>query len=904
MALSFDRSCLLAQGEPVQLHRSWDIDALILPLKSLAACQGGIDFYYYPRFGKTIARDWHTPVTREGIVVKKCKHLRIARGTGPIHYEVYAFFPGLPVNRSARRSQPDMAPQCYPTQTEQAEWVDTIIVPSLRQVYSDDILQHHPRSFRECADRSKARQTENVTKAERAFAEAPYFLPNQPDDRSSPAPLAQFWTEVRRRASTSPVWSGVQLVALSFDTKLAIRAGTISALQDRLDRSLDLTFDRSLLDLPFAFLDLAYEDMAAAGTGQETGGPVEPLVLLHRSSCQEAEFKELGLGHRSQTHNWHGTSGATSRRAAPGSRSPLRQGGLAYIQAYHSIKDMFVNPLRTVGPVFSDPSFRSLAFSKATLEEFHSTLHRSAYDPRSRERSLHALRATISRVHYALEANFASPTGFGVRKEFRISWPLLQAVRTNISRPWLQSQSHHWPYFALYKKDIVDFIRWDVNRWLHGICAVIGSHRPVATHGQAPTSLQCQQENAAMLAALFAALELVINDSAILRSARLSQDWYTRRWSAGATGRRGRILEDITVGNGAVRLGEADGGTSDDARPVEGSRTGRRFRGLAFASSSAQTNLIWLPDDMFYWDRLRFIPDRLQETTFVTARYLTGQNRDLLHTEDSIFRAFVGAKMQGLHQANPLQLQQTGNALAQLCIFRFANDMIDRAHRTGQFPTIESNAVSDDERTGRHGLSYGLVRRATGRPPVLCFAREGQKDRNPRGFGAFPLDWETRLQLLFDWDDGFDRSAWENSSWRLWTRYCYTQLGIHAPAGFAQDWKSSLGQYSQPFLTIIPQYDNTKLAIRQKLSQAAVQARRAQGLVARPVQWCVARPVEWETATGPLDIARWEMVTAHLQRDVEDLPGLLPLIYEHQPVLLQGRRLELIDELATDWEQE
>ena len=46
-------------------------------------------------------------------------------------------------------------------------------------------------------------------------------------------------------------------------------------------------------------------------------------------------------------------------------------------------------------------------------------------------------------------------------------------------------------------------------------------------------------------------------------------------------------------------------------------------RGLDLKVCLQQTGMIWLPDDMFNWDSLRFKPEVLLQTAFVTGHYRT-----------------------------------------------------------------------------------------------------------------------------------------------------------------------------------------------------------------------------------------------------------------------------------------
>ncbi|SMR65048.1 unnamed protein product [Zymoseptoria tritici ST99CH_3D1] len=88
----------------------------------------------------------------------------------------------------------------------------------------------------------------------------------------------------------------------------------------------------------------------------------------------------------------------------------------------------------------------------------------------------------------------------------------------------------------------------------------------------------------------------------------------------------------------------------------------------------------------------------------------------------------------------------------------YANDFLRQKLRsTGQGRL--HMAFETQERIGLEGLSYDLIDRATGRDPWVSPIRDGGgQATGTGGFSAWPNTWETRIQLLFDWDDGFPRT--------------------------------------------------------------------------------------------------------------------------------------------------
>jgi len=79
------------------------------------------------------------------------------------------------------------------------------------------------------------------------------------------------------------------------------------------------------------------------------------------------------------------------------------------------MKDILALIDRSIGPLFSEPVFRSLAYSRATIKDFHAISRSSPLDPKLRRRTLKALKALITRVYTILDVNITALTGFSTR---------------------------------------------------------------------------------------------------------------------------------------------------------------------------------------------------------------------------------------------------------------------------------------------------------------------------------------------------------------------------------------------------------------------------------------------------------------------------------------------------------
>lgn len=915
--LSLERSCLLRRERPrdVRVERTWDIDAFILPIRSLAAFDSGINFSYLPRVTKTIDKSWHIPVPGLGVRPDECKHLRLGQPTAAAAFDIFIFFPNLPVGPKNKYNKAQSAAQrinarCYLNSGEQQEWIDSVLMPSLRDVYPDDVLQHHPRSFAEARDRSRARQKETVTTKDRAFAEYFYTLPNT--DGSA---LSSLWAHVETRLQRlDPRWHGAVLIAQTYGCKLSYRSESISTLRQSVLHYLQHTFDLGMIDMDRAFVDLAYEDIAYKASGSD-----DPLVCLWRTSCHEADVRQLGLT-GAQYFNWQFTADVTSSRVEPGKTSLHRAGGLAYIQSYNLIKDAFTCPDRKATAAFGDPAFRSLAYTDAALSDFQKINRPGCVDPHTRRRALKAFTAVVSRTRNAIQVNASSKTPFGVRQEYRINWRLFVDLQPPSSQPSIDDGAHR-PFYVLRKTHVFNFIRAEVNRWLFAIYAVQSAVRWQGVGGAMRDALADQHARAAMLNALMHCLEIAISDGCIAQFSRLGQSEYKKikdNKPNQARAQRVWTAAPVHVGGGLVDLGNPEGSDAEDGSDVTehssdtqagGTRLSTRYRrGLGLIETMCKTNRPWLPLELFSWDRLRFKADRICLTSFVTKDYREKYARSDKLSREDLFRDFVDKQLRTVSEVqarswpdgSSREVNTVIESLYQLVFFRFANYLLAHLAKTSHLDCINL-ALNVGERSGHYGLSYDLVRRATGCAPVISEARaRGGNNSAPGGFSDFENTWETRVKLLFSWDDGFKRPVWENGPWREWTRYIHSSMQYHWGGDIADRWLDHVGEYGRRYLTILPKYEGDKLYQVQKAPRNISKALQEQRKERKHLKWVAAQPLEWR------DMIKGRVrATANYRRDdwllITDQSGVprngLELVYEMYPSLLKGKPFTLISDV-------
>lgn len=476
--LSLERSCVREERK-VQVVRSYDIDAVIMPLRSLAAHTSGFNVVYCPSYMRTIAKGWHVRVGPYAIEPQKCAHVYLGRGFHTADFRTYVFFPHMrgPGARAGRHRS--RARRRRPLTAEnQRFWVDRILLPAVHETADSRTLQRHPRSYDDAVGWARARQKETATGAARAFSELAYPLPTRgafieqtPDINA----LDDLWQAVKRRAARAPPqWRNPQLITVTYGCKDRYSAWAWEHLRDAVREDLRWRFDMRHASLRHTYVDFAYEDIAA------TPDPGHAAVtLLRRAACNEADLRSLGLERRAQRFNWHATADAGSVRAEPGRKSALSRGGLGYMQAYNTEKSVFASADGSALPFFSEPAFRALGYSQRLLADFQDMKHPAGVDPSTRARALTALKRQIRRLHRTLKSFRRYTTGgFSGRQEFRALHGLFATLglETDVEYDLQLEEGAHFPYFALRNGDIEAFTRWDTNRWLFAVCAALTPH--------------------------------------------------------------------------------------------------------------------------------------------------------------------------------------------------------------------------------------------------------------------------------------------------------------------------------------------------------------------------------------------------------------------------------------------
>ncbi|MGI4850725.1 MAG: hypothetical protein ACRYGR_02145 [Janthinobacterium lividum] len=315
---------------------------------------------------------------------------------------------------------------------------------------------------------------------------------------------------------------------------------------------------------------------------------------------------------------------------------------------------------------------------------------------------------------------------------------------------------------------------------------------------------------------------------------------------------------------------------------------------------------------MFDWNILRFRPAILLETAFASPTYHQTFKNEQNFTREEVFRDFVQEQINTTLQKKEHSFDKVSGALIlfdlkllfatlyQLVLFRYSNWILLRLVAGNHLPQIKTSVITKEEASGYFGLSYGLIKRASGYNPLISLSRAGGGKAARGGFSDFPNDWRTRIQLLFDWDDGFRRVNWETHPHRLWARFCYDRIRANIGVPEAEAWRQGIGLYGTPWLTVLPRYEADKPFQLAKIPKGISEKTRLARLENPQLNWQATMPINWEEVLAKrLKGRKYTPLNWKLLEQGDGIRGslLLPQIYLAHLEIVNGRRFDLIDKV-------
>ena len=758
---------------PFSPQRTWDIDAIILRVKSLNVFQTRLNIDYLPSYTLNFHRDAHVRI--RGRRPDRMKHLCIGTTPSAQHFRLYIFFPELPVTAGAKES--------YLNLDEQQVWVDDILLPALRVVCPANVVQHHPHSFEEARTKALGYQREGSSGKDRYIHRMSYVV-----DAKFLGPL---WEKIRsltylreaapdlapggrplRAQFTDPI-----LMLWSYGTKLSFRDASPVACRDKLEQDLRMVFNEEEIDWRKAWVDLAYEDTPDWNFYQQ-GFTLIPKASCQHHISQQLQYQENQPRLTTTNYSWNLCHDACSTQQALAQSNPLFQGGILFHQRYEVIKNLFSLPQKD-HRLFGDNDLAGLAFTPEVLA--HSRRH-IRLNPRNKgnktDRLFKALCAAKNRVRTGLKS-ISKEDSFAMRDEFRITWALLAALDANApsqpeSLPDPTSVDCHAPYFILPTEDVIKFDYWQMARWIAAIEFHNTKTRNQPTQPAEAPALQV--ENGAVTFACQQILKACHGPSAMLVSNFLTANEYV------------------------VKNAQA--------------------QGLDLLRVLRETGVVGIPTHLLNWADLRFKPQFFEKVRFphysLSTIYHLPQVARANVPNGSLQERFI-ARCQLVApqcylppQAGREERRHARKAIANLQKLGYqivAYHFIDYIH---ELCTGEADFEFGQEKLVP--LNYHCLKAWLGCEPNIYIPR--QRAGGP--FDGFKFDWFTRLGLVFDWDDGFKRTWDAKLPFRACVRWVYDFMLSHASLDIAHAWRRNLGFGLAPYIWFVPRYEVDRFAQRQR----------------------------------------------------------------------------------------
>jgi len=149
----------------------------------------------------------------------------------------------------------------------------------------------------------------------------------------------------------------------------------------------------------------------------------------------------------------------------------------------------------------------------------------------------------------------------------------------------------------------------------------------------------------------------------------------------------------------------------------------------------------------------------------------------------------------------------------QIIYARYVKDFLDL--RGEHFPGLDQ--LTQRERDGYWGLSYSMVVKMLEEEPHIIFPRNRITNGDRAHITIHGIEWPSKLQGLFDWDDGLNRS-WENKMFRQEAKWFYQLIADTMNVNAANRFRRTLGLHAARYLWIIPAWDNQYLGCVVKQS--------------------------------------------------------------------------------------
>jgi hypothetical protein len=430
---------------------------------------------------------------------------------------------------------------------------------------------------------------------------------------------------------------------------------------------------------------------------------------------------------------------------------------------------------------FADPRMEGIACPDHLIETWL-TIARATQLSQNGKASKKLRRAFIAakvRVDQALRS--ATNAVFGIRQEYRVAWHVLLDIATSTVCLEPVSPATPYPFWKISCSDGLEYVRWDCNRWLAPIEYL---------HAQ---SLRKTDD----------VLELISLSSALFRCLRAS----------------------LACGHLA--------GTNDLWKDDYKTKEGKQRHGLGFQSSLQQRQMVWLRPSSINWQLLSldagisatsYFSTNGIHFTFVHTEKIDLYNKafqrilllskqlkqnldnseaiqDILqHMRQEVYRQFIARVLSDLREEfvdSDKQLDDCTQGLSADIIYELLGEEIYVAVPRMKAPKIRKKRASKRS-TSKENIDHRPITRSQTQesPQELC--------------RPIPLFLQ-RLQILFDWDDEYERKSWDRYAYRDLAKQSFERISQVLSTEAAIEWRSTLGVHAARYIWIYPNYNQDRL---------------------------------------------------------------------------------------------
>lgn len=397
------------EANAVHIKRTYDVDSVFVRLTSLAALRGGFELHYCPSYLRAIRQNLRIRSDRYERI-HKMKQLRLGMGVAGkgYLYGCHIIFPAMLRTDDNHLSK-----------LEEQIWTDEILIPSIKEVCPDGIIQHHPASFAEAVAKASAKR-ELISGRSGAPIDYGTMIPESYLDR--------LWGSIvrrcgeyhdRRRNQYSP-FADPLLIVMGHGLKLLFKDAEFENLKTRFGEHVASVFREEHIAPGSVWVDFACEDMAVA---------TEPLghgvtLIRKRGCCEELASKYADpMDGGKYTKEWYPLAGL--RDTGSISADPRKTNrwaadcGVGYLKAYNVMKEPFSCPIKNMG-FFDAEQVENLAFTNEELGRIgQASIDKGAYKT-VQSRGQLKKSYLYSKKRFYMSIDSAKNKSFGVRLEIRI----------------------------------------------------------------------------------------------------------------------------------------------------------------------------------------------------------------------------------------------------------------------------------------------------------------------------------------------------------------------------------------------------------------------------------------------------------------------------------------------------